>query len=125
MGVHLVANITGTAAEVFAKCDKDKDGVLQGEEIREVLKSAHLDYSDEAVKNATKAMKAETNNVTLSTFTAWYLRCEERIKDLVLQTFDECDSNKNGMIEFSELQTMITKLTGKTPTPVELVQVTP
>jgi K+-dependent Na+/Ca+ exchanger-like protein len=125
LGVHLVANITGAAAEVFKRCDANGDGILEDAEIKNVLESAGLDSSPEAVKAATKAMMSESGSsegITLKNFTAWYLRCEERIRQLVVQSFEECDTNHNGMIEFSELKTMIVKLTGKNASPKELVQ---
>jgi len=123
LGVHLVAKIKGTASEVFKKVDENGDGFLSGSEVKEVLTQAGLDHSPLSVAKAVSEMQSSEDcsgqvsvrdtKISLKDFSSWYLKCEERVKQLAKQLFDDLDQDGDGKIELADVQTLVQKLSGK------------
>ena len=129
LGVHLVSSIKGSASQVFEEADDNKNGLLEPSEIGKLLERLGLDASPAAAANAVSSIKrgvatdgavGSAASISKKEFVVWYLTCEERIKALVGKSFEECDTNSNGKIEYVELQNAVKQLTGKTATPDEL-----
>jgi sodium/potassium/calcium exchanger 2 len=75
LGVHMVAKIKGDAAQVFKKVDSNRDGVLSGEEVKNVLREAGLDHSPLAVAKAVAEMESSENNGQVCRCFFKVLRC--------------------------------------------------
>jgi Ca2+/Na+ antiporter len=136
LGVHLVANLTGAASEVFARVDRNRDGKADVADLQALLAEAGLDASELRAKQtlhaiaqaAARALGEEegsatvtlvddrlgaVEHVSLDEFVVWYQACEAQMRNLAQQAFHACDANGNGTIEVVEVAALVGTLTGK------------
>ena len=79
-----------------------------------------VDTLMDGIKDAAKDWDhSRPNEVSLGEFTDWYLTSEQRIDADLEKAFDRCDADGNGVLNRSEMGTVMTKM-GNSPTQEEL-----
>jgi K+-dependent Na+/Ca+ exchanger-like protein len=119
-GIAAVTQIAGDLEDTFRRLDKDGDGNLSMDEIKELLKKMGCKTDSTSVRMALRRINRTGEDVvTFDAFKKWYLASEARIEVEISRIFMKLDTNKNGVIEKDEIQTLMKDL-GHAPTHDEI-----
>jgi Ca2+/Na+ antiporter len=112
-GTHVVSMIKGSVRETFDYIDKDKSGSIDASELGALLSemSHGKEVSEADVQRITSEMDINQDGVvTLSEFTAWYLRSEERMKYELDDTWTKmAGSGELGLVDLTKLVARMTQ----------------
>jgi len=119
VGAYMIDKIAGNVESTFKKIDKDGNGCLDREEIKEALMKLGVpkDKVDEDVDDLIRS--ADENNdgqIQLDEFKSWYMTQKSRTRDRIDKLFKRFDKNENGYIDRKELRAMLTAVNGAQPT---------
>jgi len=110
-GTGIVSKIIGDADYVFEQVDKDGNGHIDKDELRQLFDllecHAPADELDEVF------VQLDTNGdgvISRKEFTEWYCRAEERIMSQVRHVFDQIDIDKSNTLDKEELKTLLATL---------------
>lgn len=115
-GIAAVTQIAGDLEESFKKIDLDGDGMLNQDEIRQLLITLHVKPDSSVIKTAMKRINRSggTESITFESFKKWYILSEARIEAEVQHVFDKFDKDKNGYLEGHEIKSVLKALGHKT-----------
>jgi len=110
-GTGIVSKIIGDADYVFEQVDKDGNGHIDKDELRQLFDllecHAPADELDEVF------VQLDTNGdgvISRKEFTEWYCRAEEQIMSQVRHVFDQIDVDKSNTLDKEELKTLLATL---------------
>jgi sodium/potassium/calcium exchanger 2 len=120
-GVACVSRIKGDVYEVFDTIDKNKNGTIEPEELKELFQIMGVeDVTPEKLEATAKEIDSANNGIiTKREFVVWYTKSEERIMKETKQIFDKFDANGSGTIDREEIQALLLAL-GNKPTPQDV-----
>jgi sodium/potassium/calcium exchanger 1 len=122
-GVHVVHRIQGDALATFEKLDIDKNGVIDQNEINQLLVMLEAPVNETALNDVMKDLDTDGDGkVTFDDFQAWYVRSEKRIMAELEATFNQIDVDGSGDLDKSEVLLMIREM-NKTLNKDELLEI--
>ena len=132
--LHLVSHVPGNVDQTFQAVDKDNSGYLDVEEIKEVIGQLRRQAGD--TKEVTDAEagdvftevrhKVKTWNsdfpdmISLDEFRVWYGESSQRIRDQVIEKFNEIDADASGYLDKDEVTELLKSGKGKVPSDGEI-----
>lgn len=120
-GVAAVTQIAGDLDATFKKLDKDGNGMLSIDEIKELLHMLHLKPDSTVIKAALKRItRTGADHISYEAFKKWYLASEARIEAEVQHVFDRFDKDKNGFLQGHEIKAVLKSL-GHKPSDDEVI----
>lgn len=119
-GIAAVTQIEGDVEETFAKVDKDSNGVITDDEMRELLSTLGIKPDSKMASEAMRTLdRQRTGQVTREEFRKWYHASEARIQIEARNIFDQFDDDKDGFIGREELGQVLKRM-GISPTEDDL-----
>jgi K+-dependent Na+/Ca+ exchanger-like protein len=110
-GIAAVTQISGNLEETFKRLDKDNDGTLSIDEVKELLSQIGVKQDSASVKTALRRINRNgEDEITFEAFKRWYIASEARIEVEINRVFTELDTNHNGTIEQDEIEVLLRKL---------------
>jgi Ca2+/Na+ antiporter len=110
-GIAAVTQIAGDLDETFKRLDKDKDGLLSTEEVKDLLIELKIKPDSATIKAAFKRItRTGAEHVTFDAFKKWYLASEARVESEVMRVFDKFDKDNNGFLEGHEIKSVLKML---------------
>lgn len=110
-GIACVAKIKGDVYEVFDSLDENKNGSIEPEELKNLLKAlgtAEAELTDDALKKHAEAIDTAGNgHISKNEFVIWYTASEERIASEMKECFDRFDVNNSGTIDKDEIRKLL------------------
>lgn len=107
-GVAAVTQIQGNMKETFEKVDKNKNGVITDDEMRELLGTLGMKPdSDTATDAIRKLDRQKTGVITFEEFSKWYMASEARVNLAARSVFDKFDQNQDGFIGRNEIREVL------------------
>ena len=132
--LHLVAHVPGNVDQTFLEVDKDNNGYLDLEEIKEVISQLRRQAGD--TKEVTDAEAREVftevrhkvktwdsdfpDKISLDEFRVWYGESAQRIRDQVIEKFNEIDADASGFLDKDEVKELLKSGKGKVPSDAEI-----
>jgi Ca2+/Na+ antiporter len=114
-GIAAVTQIKGDLDQTFKALDKDQDGLLNAEELKELLVELGIKPDSQTIKAAMQRItRTGADHITFEAFKKWYLASEARIECEVQRIFDKFDKDKNGLLEAHEIKAVLRHLGHKT-----------
>jgi len=118
-GVAAVTQIRGELEETFKKIDKDGDGTICINEVRELLKLLGVEKDNTQIQTMIRRISRGAEVITFEAFKRWYISSEVRIEADVRRVFDRFDKDGNDAIDRDELKACLHGL-GHRPSESEL-----
>ena len=113
-GIAFVSKIKGDVNVVFEKLDKNGNGQLEPNELKEMLEELGTppeELTDDKIAECMKEMdSANVGYVTKPQFTLWYTGNEQRLRNQTRQIFDKYDFDKKNTISRSDVQAFMEEL---------------
>uniref|UniRef100_A0A7S4EEU9 EF-hand domain-containing protein n=1 Tax=Pseudo-nitzschia australis TaxID=44445 RepID=A0A7S4EEU9_9STRA len=110
-GAGMVSKIMGDADYVFEQVDKDGNGNIDREELRQLFDLLECHATNDELTEVFTQLDANQNGViSRNEFTDWYLKSEKRLLAQVRNVFDQIDINKSNTLERNELKTLLATL---------------
>lgn len=110
-GTGMVAKLIGDADYVFEQVDKDGNGHIDGEELKQLFDLLECRATSDELREV--FVELDTNGdgvISRKEFTEWYCKSEERILTQVQDVFDKIDVDKSNSIDKDELKTLLATL---------------
>lgn len=110
-GAGIVAKIVGDADYVFEQVDRDGNGHIDREELRQLFDLLECYASTEELEEV--FIQLDTNGdgvISRKEFAEWYCRAEERIMSQIRHVFDQIDVDKSNTLDKEELKTLLATL---------------
>merc|ERR1712188_168071 len=111
VGAGIVAKIVGDADYVFEQVDRDGNGHIDREELRQLFDLLECYASTEELEEV--FIQLDTNGdgvISRKEFAEWYCRAEERIMSQIRHVFDQIDVDKSNTLDKEELKTLLATL---------------
>jgi len=100
--------ISGNVDEVFIRVDKNNDGHIDKDELKECFDGLNTPMDAEELDNIMQEIDNDNDGkVTKPEFKVWYLDSEETMKNKIEPVFSRFDSDKSGTITKDEFICMI------------------
>jgi len=120
VAMYMVKKLAGTVEQTFHMIDVNKNGMLDKWEMKRVLKK--LGVTAEGLEHDVKTlMDAVDENgdgmVSLDEFNKWYINQKIRATSRIEKLFNVYDQDKDGLINRTEFQALITAVNGSEPPP--------
>lgn len=110
-GAGMVSKIMGDADYVFEQVDKDGNGEIDREELRQLFDLLECYATHEEMEEVFVQLDANKDGViSRKEFTEWYFRSEERMLSQVRHVFDQIDVDKSNTLDKDELKTLLSTL---------------
>mmetsp|Transcript_23775 Transcript_23775/g.50549 ORF Transcript_23775/g.50549 Transcript_23775/m.50549 type:complete len:769 (-) Transcript_23775:133-2439(-) len=110
-GTGMVAKIIGDADYVFEQVDKDGNGHIDREELKNLFELLECHVSDEELNGVFQELDSDGDGeINRKEFSEWYCRSEERIMSQVRDVFDQIDVDKSDSLDREELKTLLATL---------------
>lgn len=112
-GVSIVSKIKGDVRQVFDQLDKDQNGTLDSNEIKELLEMLADDkvVTDQMVDDLMKEVDRDHDGaIDFAEFTVWYVKSEQRLKTEEMKIFHHFDHGHKGSITLDKLGPMLKKM---------------
>jgi len=107
-GIAAVTQIAGDLDETFKSLDKDGDGLLDVDEMKELLMTMGVKPDSACIKAGLKRItRTGADHISYEHFKKWYLASEARIESEVQRVFDQFDKDKNGFLEGCEIKAVL------------------
>jgi|EP01043_Picozoa_sp_COSAG02_P026385 Ca2+-binding EF-hand superfamily protein len=127
--LHLVSHVPGNVDQTFQEVDKDSNGYLDAEEIKEVISQLRQQAGDSReitlaeVEDVFIEVKKKVKNwdnhlpdkISLIEFREWYGESAERIREQVIEKFNEIDADLSGYLDKNEVTQLLKSGKGKVP----------
>lgn len=127
--LHLVSHVPGNVDQTFQEVDKDGNGYLDSAEIKEVITQLRRQAGDSKdvtlaevedvffeVKSKVKTWDHHVpDKISLSEFREWYGESAERIREQVVEKFNEIDADLSGYLDKAEVTELLRSGKGKVP----------
>lgn len=119
-GIAAVTQIRGNLEETFKKLDKDNDGRLNTDEIKDLLEKMGCKSDSASIATCLRRVtRSGETDISFEAFKKWYLASEARIEVEIHRIFTQLDRNHNGTIEKDEIVVLLKKL-GHNPSNEEI-----
>lgn len=129
--LHLVSHVPGNVDQTFHEVDKDSNGYLDPEEIKEVLnhlrgKAGSVDkVTDDEVNKVFEEVRQKVKTwdndfpekISLIEFREWYGESAERIREQVIEKFNDIDVDNSGYLDKQEVTLLLQAGKAKVPSP--------
>lgn len=110
-GRGIVVKIIGDANFVFEKVDKDGNGNIDQDELRQLFELLELHATNEEINDVFSRLDTNADGViSREEFTEWYCRAEERIISQIRDVFDQIDVDHSNTLDKDELKTLLATL---------------
>lgn len=110
-GAGMVSKIMGDADYVFEQVDKDGNGHIDKNELRQLFDLLECNATQQELEEVFVQLDDNQDGViSRKEFTEWYFRSEERIMSQVRHVFDQIDINKSNTLDKEELKTLLATL---------------
>jgi len=110
-GSRIVSKIIGDANCVFEQVDKDGNGNIDEEELRQLFDLLECHATAEELHEVFVQLDTDDDGViSRKEFTEWYCRAEERMLSQVRHVFDQIDVDKSNTLDKEELKTLLATL---------------
>jgi len=124
VAMYMVKKLAGTVEKTFNMIDVNKNGMLDTWEVKRVLKK--LGVRPECLETDVKIlMDALDENgdgmISLVEFTNWYINQKIRATSSIEKLFNVYDQDRDGFLNRSEFQALITAVNGTEP-PQEMIE---
>jgi len=103
-GVAAVTQIRGELEETFNKIDKDGDGQLCINEVKDLLNLLGVEKDNTQIQTMIRRISRGAEVITFDAFKRWYISSEVRIEADVRRVFDKFDKDGNNAIDREELK---------------------
>jgi len=111
VGTGMVAKIIGDADHVFEQVDKDGNGHIDGDELKQLFELLECYATPDEMGEVFKELDTNGDGViNRKEFTEWYCKSEERIINQVRHVFDQIDVDNSNSIDKEELKTLLATL---------------
>jgi len=108
MGVHVVARMKGTTRETFNAIDRDGNGFIDRQELKEVLRSLGEQFNDKDLAVCFSEIDENGDGqISFMEFERWYLASSLRMRSDIKSIFLQFDDNGDGHIDCHELRTLL------------------
>jgi len=119
-GIGVVTQIKGDLEKTFNKLDKDNDGMIDAEEVKELLEKLGCEKDSGQIKVLIRRINRNSGeSITFDSFKRWYVSSEVRIEAELTRVFEKFDKNGNGFIDEDELKSVLIAM-GHKPTDADI-----
>jgi K+-dependent Na+/Ca+ exchanger-like protein len=119
-GISAVTKIEGDLKETFKKLDKDNDGRIRPDELKELFELLGVEKDNVQIKTVIRRISRNGDEfITFENFKRWYISSEIRIEAEVGRVFEKMDKNQDGKLELEEVKQSLEAL-GHKPTKQEV-----
>eukprot|EP00934_Nitzschia_sp_Nitz4_P001980 Nitzschia sp. Nitz4//scaffold14_size191712//98347//100628//NITZ4_001725-RA/size191712-snap-gene-0.154-mRNA-1//-1//CDS//3329536933//1980//frame0 len=110
-GVGIVAKIAGDADYVFQQVDRDGNGHVDRDELKQLFNLLECYVSPAELEEVFNSLDEDKDGtISQREFTNWYCKSEERILSQVRHVFDKIDADNSNTIDATELKTLLAML---------------
>ena len=108
---HAVSQIPGDVKQTFDALDEEKNGCIETQNVRHLLKALGDSNTDADVARYMAELDTDqSGDISFAEFKAWYVTSESRFRAEMSNRFDEVDVDGSGDIDRGELRALLTKL---------------
>jgi K+-dependent Na+/Ca+ exchanger-like protein len=110
-GIAVVTQVKGTLEEKFKQLDKDGDGFLDEDDVKELLLTLGVKHDSAAIATAVRRIiRSGEGKISFDAFKKWYIASEARVEVEVRRVFDKFDKDGSGTIERDEIEGILRTL---------------
>jgi len=111
LGVGFITSMAGDVDEAFDQVDKDRDGHIDKDELRQVLSDMNFEPSEEEVDSFMNDLDEDKNGrVDKKEFKVWFVSQSNYVKNNIKRVFDEVDTSRDGVIGRGEMSALLKRL---------------
>eukprot|EP00593_Proboscia_inermis_P013064 CAMPEP_0171307012 /NCGR_PEP_ID=MMETSP0816-20121228/17049_1 /TAXON_ID=420281 /ORGANISM="Proboscia inermis, Strain CCAP1064/1" /LENGTH=368 /DNA_ID=CAMNT_0011788955 /DNA_START=214 /DNA_END=1317 /DNA_ORIENTATION=+ len=111
LGVGFITSMAGDVDEAFDQVDKDRDGHIDKDELRQVLSDMNFEPSEEEVESFMNELDEDKNGrVDKKEFKVWFVSQSNYVKNNIKRVFDEVDTSRDGVIGRGEMSALLKRL---------------